>query len=239
MEAALNALHESNPGRLPLSLELATRAEQVGLYCRVPPSLKSLVLDELRDAYPGSQAESLPEKTLDAPAETETRTWKLHLTPDVFPIKSYRAFEDTLDRVLADPLAGLLSALRTARNTNLSASVALTIRPASDTRIRRSRNIAKRLQRSFVPTVLGSWYQRWSTHPRLYRRILASILTPAHIQISTPHTLTKAATIPQMKLPALRRLKLPTPAIRAKIAPMPNPFNSLSNRWSLSEIDAA
>lgn len=176
MEAALNAVHESNPHRLAFRLELAMRGSQIGLYCRVPPVLKSLVLDELRDAYPGSHVSILPDDALHPPADTQTMSALLHLTPDVLPIKTYRAFEDTLHRVLADPLAGLLSALRTSRNGKLLTRVLLFVRPASNRRVRKSCNLVPRLQRSFTPAILGSWHRRFSTHPRLCGRVLATLL---------------------------------------------------------------
>jgi len=176
MEAALDALHQSNPRRLPLSLELAARDGQVGLYCCVPTPLKAVAFEELRDAYPGSTVSVLRDSALDPPLGGQTVSVLLHLTPDVFPIKTFPAFEDNLDRVLVDPLAGLLSALRTNRSGKLSARVILHIRPASDRHVRRSRKLALRLQRSFPLAMLEAWHRRWSTHPRLCKRSIASLL---------------------------------------------------------------
>ena len=120
--------------------------------------------------------EQLPENALAAPPGTATRTVHLHLTPDVLPIKPYLAFEDTLDRILTDPLNGLLSALRTARGGGVSSSVTLSIRPATDRRIRHSIRVLARLRRSFPLIVLQSWHWRACTHPRRSRRFFAWLL---------------------------------------------------------------
>ncbi len=53
----------------------------------------------------------------------------LRLSPDVFPLKTHRQFEDLLHRELADPVAGLLSALRVRPKICTDARIAVIVRP--------------------------------------------------------------------------------------------------------------
>src|SRR5207249_3820520 len=130
MEQALAALHQANPGQLPLSLELARPGPSVILFCRCPDELRGLIESQLYAQYPDCCLERVSDGALDPPAGSVTWTAELHLHPDVFPIKRYAQFEDALNRTTADPLTALLTTLARQRSGQLRAQIEIVATPA-------------------------------------------------------------------------------------------------------------
>jgi len=106
-EAVLNSLHEINQQRQSACLELGSHQGSVGLFVRLPPGLAATITHDFADAYPGCTLSALPDKDWIANGQVLSAT--LRLSPDVFPFKTYRHFEDLLHRELTDPLVGLLT----------------------------------------------------------------------------------------------------------------------------------
>jgi hypothetical protein len=105
MDQAFAAIHQGNPGRLPVSFEFAWRDGTVTLFCRFPPELRTVVEGQLYAQYPDCKIERLGDEALNG--VTGDTIWtaelRLRLRPDVFPIKRYPQFEDALNRVTSDP----------------------------------------------------------------------------------------------------------------------------------------
>jgi hypothetical protein len=111
-EYAFAALHQANSRRLALRLIFAVHAGSVGLFVAGQNVLKSLVEEQLYANHPDSTLDRLPATALEVPEDHETWSIDLILTPDLFPCK-HGQFEDSLNRVTADPLMGILTTLGT------------------------------------------------------------------------------------------------------------------------------
>src|SRR4051812_10341900 len=108
MDQALAAIHQGNPHRLPLSVELARHGDTVALFCRFPEELRAVVEGQLYAQYPDARIEPVPEEALAPELGSASWTADLSLAPDLFPLKRYGQFEDALNRLTADPLTSLL-----------------------------------------------------------------------------------------------------------------------------------
>src|SRR5207302_10795184 len=110
-EQVLAALHQGNLRDLPISLEIARHGDGVTLFCRFPEELRSLVQGQLYAQYPECRLEHVSDTALDPSPGHMVWSADLHLHPDLFPIRRYSQFEDALNRVTADPLTALLTAV--------------------------------------------------------------------------------------------------------------------------------
>jgi hypothetical protein len=155
MEQALAAIHQGNPQRLPIRFVVAAHAEGVGLFCRFPLQLKAIIASQLFAQYPECILDELNEDTLDVPAAWTAWTAEVWLTPDLFPIRRYGQFEEGLERLLADPLASLLSAVAPSTD-HMRPVIELLVRPAGREGPARARACLSKLTRPF-----------FRKHPRL------------------------------------------------------------------------
>lgn len=165
-EAVLNSLHEINRQRESVCLELGSHQSTVGLFARVPLRLVTTFTHDFADAYPGCTLTASSDEDGHSPAQVWSAS--LRLSPDVFPLKYHRQFEDLLHRELADPLSGLLSALRMRPKGCVDVRIALIIRPCRASWYRSARRVVARIERGFRWDRLAHWYekrarsQRWS-----------------------------------------------------------------------------
>lgn len=150
LDQALAAIHQANWRRLPLGLDYGS----IGLYCRFPDDMRSVVESQLYAQYPECRLERVDDDALDPPAGQVCWTASLDLVPDLFPIKRYAQFEDPLSRTTADPLAALLSSLVQDKGDGLHASIHMTLWPARATRCARARQCLRRLVSPFFRTHL-------------------------------------------------------------------------------------
>ncbi len=155
-EQALAAIHQANAKRLPLVLEYGCHAGRVGLFCRVPPSLKATIAGQLAAAYPDCRLCRHPDDALDPPKGHQAWTVELRLRPGLFPIRPYAEYDDLLLRTTADPLTAILTALTPDRRDLIAAKAELTVSPTRPSRRRRAQRILNRLGRPF-----------FRRHPRL------------------------------------------------------------------------
>lgn len=174
VEAILKSLHRANPQRLPVTLEIGPVGDSVGLIAEVPNELKAIFMAQLADACPGVKVVVLPESST---PDVATRCWcrQLRLTPDVCALSTH-AFEDSLDRVRADPMTSVLSALRTTQRRRIIAQTRLTIRPATKPRYRQALQIRENLDRRFRSRRIEEAYRRFCTAERLMHRLFAVFL---------------------------------------------------------------
>ncbi len=105
-------------------------------------------------------------------------TWSatLRLSPDVFPLKTHRQFEDLLHRELADPLSGLLSALHARPKGCVDARITLVIRPCRASWYRLAGRVVARIERSFAWDRLGYWFAKRARSPQRFVRGVAWIV---------------------------------------------------------------
>jgi len=111
IETVLKSLHRANPQRLPVTLELGPIDDAVGLIADVPRELKAVFMTQLADTCPGIRVDTVSKNQ---PRIAGSIVWsrQLRLTPDAGTLATGREFEDVLERVRADPLSAVFSALR-------------------------------------------------------------------------------------------------------------------------------
>src|SRR5207253_208906 len=105
---------------------------------------------------------------LDPPPGHMVWSADLHLHPDLLPIRRYPQFEDALNRVTADPLTALLTAVSCAKAEQVRGQIQIVIRPASNRHRRRAARILRRLASPF-----------FRTHQRLAHLYLSMALSPS------------------------------------------------------------
>lgn len=112
----------------PISFEFGRHRDTVTLYCRFPDHLQESIEGQLRAAYPNSTLTSLDEDTLAPLRDYRKISTHLRIRHDVYGIKWWQKFTDRENRILADPIAGILTTLA---SDVFSSHVAITARPAS------------------------------------------------------------------------------------------------------------
>lgn len=180
-ESLLRALHRANPSRNCLVLELATMNGGVGLTASCPDELKAVFLQEIQDAYPGTTIRMQPSTLLEAERPSRdcvryTRT--LRLNPDVFSLRTYESFLDETDqRTFADPIAGLLSTIRTGSSGRIRCRTQLWLRPASASRQRSAARTTALFQRRFLLKMLRRLFSFYATSYSRADRIFAWLVS--------------------------------------------------------------
>lgn len=177
MEQALSAIHQGNTSRLPMRLLATSYAGNVGLFLQFPARLKSLVESQLFAQYPEAALDMLPNDAFQLPDGWLGWTREVWLSPDVFPLRRYGQFEEGLERVFADPMASLLSAVTPACEEE-RAQIELVVRPAGRRRPARARACLDRLARPFFPRHprLAGYYARALLSPSIGHRLAARLL---------------------------------------------------------------
>ena len=172
-ELLLQTLHRTGT-REPVTLRIESNAGQVGLGIDCPDPMRTLLLQEIQDAYPGLKVRGVH----GVPAEAEDCCSFVELSkiPDVLTLRCYEQFFDQTDgRQFTDPISGLLSAVRTGRSGRLKCSIELQITPASRSREKSATEIASILQRRFRTQWLRAFYGNNATDYRRSRRFFAWI----------------------------------------------------------------
>ncbi|MCA9076547.1 MAG: ATP-binding protein [Planctomycetaceae bacterium] len=154
--------------REELSLMIGSFDGEVGLAIECADELRNVIVPELQDAYPGMEVVVRQEE-----GDADDRVFRslaLTLHPDVYLLRTYDTFVDEPERELADPIGGLLSAVRTGRSGRIAYSIRLRIAPASTRQVRRHRRITDRLNRGFRSDHWRRQYAHWACDHRLSRR---------------------------------------------------------------------
>lgn len=177
MDQALAALHQANSRRLPVTLELRRQDGEVTLACRFPDELRAVVEGQLYAQYPDCRIVTVREAS--RADGTQTWTLDLHLHRELFPLKRFAQFEDTLNRVSSDPLTALLSTLAQAKGSPaLDSRIEITIRPAPRWIRWWAMSAVRRLSGPFFRRhhLLAHVYADWVMSPRWVLRSLALCL---------------------------------------------------------------
>lgn len=174
-ESLLRTLHRALPRHASLTLSMECVLGQAHLAVTCPSSLKHVLLQELQDIWPGIRVD------VDRPSsESDVRpvwTAELYKTPDVLPVRTLESFIDLADdRQFADPITGLLAALRTGASGRFLSRIDVTIRRASHGRIRSANRVLGTLSRRFWLPALKDIYLANATHRSRWRRVAALLL---------------------------------------------------------------
>lgn len=146
IEKALAAIHQGNHERLPVSLYYGSHEGRVGLFIRSLQSLDELVTSPITAHYPNCSLVTI-EDSGRCPPDWQTWTADLELVPELFPILRHAQFEDMLNHNFADPVSGLLRAIKA--EEQLSCRIEIVASPASPRRCHHAIHAVKRLDREF------------------------------------------------------------------------------------------
>lgn len=179
MEQALAAIHQANPRRLPMALEFCRHGGEVTLACRFPEGLRGAVEGQLFAQYPDCQILRLATDAQELDPDVKSWEASLHLRHDLFPIRRFVQFEDSLNRVSADPLTALFTTLAQAgKSSSLESSIAIFIQPAHPATRRRATRCLRRLAGPFFRRHhrLSHLYADLAMSPRRSARAVAWLL---------------------------------------------------------------
>lgn len=178
MDQALAAIHQGNTARLPIALEYGIYRGSVTLFCRFPDELQPIVASQLYAHYPDARIKTVPEGGGPLLAGHYCWSAELTLSPTIFPIKRYSQFDDALNRLTADPLTAILTALATDATSPLSSHIAIAIRPARRRFYRRAQRCLKRLASPFFRAHhrLAHLYLHLALSPHVPVRVLGWFL---------------------------------------------------------------
>lgn len=99
------------------SLELASIEGQVHMYVRTQVGFRNLVEAHFYAQYPNVEIIEVEDYTNLVPKTVPNKDWDLWgvdfnlFKPDLYPIKSYKNFEETITGKMIDPLAGLIETM--------------------------------------------------------------------------------------------------------------------------------
>src|SRR5437867_1693883 len=141
MEKALAAIHQANHKRQPMSLVYGTHEGRVALFVRSLQSMEELVTDPIIASYPNCSIATIEDSGL-CPKGWETWTADLELVPELFPILRHAQFEDMLNHNFADPVSGLLRAIKS--DEHFTSCIEIIVTPATPSRAHCAVNCVKR-----------------------------------------------------------------------------------------------
>lgn len=189
MDQVMAAVHHAIHWRDPLKLVIGRYAAHVALGFECSSRLKPVIEQQLLALYPDCEIGPSPtrEPSLETSAKTDVPdssrarlgqwTMSVRLSPDVFPLKTYRRFEDLLNRTTADPLSSLLAAVDSDGDCALPAWIDIVVRPARCRVVLGARRLVHQLHR---PTFqrwrcLMLWYARGRRSASLVRRAFTRV----------------------------------------------------------------
>lgn len=113
------SVEEFIKGEFPtsFSLEIASIEGQVHFYVRTQAGFQNLVEAHFYAQYPGVEVVEVEDYTNLVPKTAPNKDWDLWGTdfvlvkPDLYPIKTYRFFEETVTGKMIDPLGGLIETM--------------------------------------------------------------------------------------------------------------------------------
>ncbi len=145
MDQVFAALHQAIAQ--PITLFVEQQQGEVVLALEFPDEARAAVEGQLYSHFPEARLEPIT-----PPASEETReTWsaELRLKSDLYPLRCYPQFEDSLTRRFADPLAATMTAIASTPK-GMAAQVAIQIRPASHLRVHLHESCVRMLARPFL-----------------------------------------------------------------------------------------
>jgi hypothetical protein len=104
---------------LSFSLELVGDSGQVHFYIRAVKSFRRLVESHIYSQYPDAEIIEVPDYVANVPKLVPNKDWDLWGTdfmlirPDVYPLRSYRWFEESVTGKMIDPMSSVVEAMGT------------------------------------------------------------------------------------------------------------------------------
>lgn len=190
MERALAAIHQASHATQTITLLYATTQGRVGQFLDFPDLLEELVVGPIAANYPACSITTI--QTLDtAPADWITWSGELELTPELFPILRHTQFEDLLNHNFADPITGILRAIKP--EGELLCRVEIHFRPVTSQRRKAAEHAIRLLDREFfrIHHRLAHYYAAHITrHRRWFLAWLLGIIArrtphPIHTSLDT------------------------------------------------------
>ena len=174
MESLLHSVLRAAQPDDAFQLRMRSRQGTVGLTVEVPDNLRLLFLQELQDAYPGTVVHKLNN---DTPELNLVQQADLQVSPDVNCIRTFDAFLDVTDgRQFSDPIGGLLSAIRTTSSQQMECEIELSLKPATNRRLRQAGRLQQRLIRGFRSSRTEKRYVTAAMNSRWDHQLRAMIL---------------------------------------------------------------
>ena len=112
-----------------MGVDLARHAAQVGLFCRAQSKLAPVINGQLLAAYPDLRMERVNEAAFETDDAGVWFSARLRLSPRLALLLPTQHFVDREQRLLADPLAAVLSAIASGRGGRIVPTVTLAVRP--------------------------------------------------------------------------------------------------------------
>lgn len=154
MEKALAAVHQANHLRQPMSLEFGTQEGRVALFLRSLHTMEEFIVGPITANYPNCSITAV-EPNDPCPSGWETWTADLELAPELFPILRHAQFEDMLNRNFADPINGILRAIKP--DEQMQCRIEIVVSPAKPRRCHQAAHAVQRLDREFFRHRLARW----------------------------------------------------------------------------------
>lgn len=173
MERALAAIHQAYRSGESITLHYGSLEGRVGLFVECADQAEELVTGPIAANYPNCMLSNVEGEDR-LPASWRTWSAELELRPEIFPILRHAQFEDVLNGTFADPVSGILRAVKP--EEGIACSVAIRIVPASSRRCRAAQVAVRLLDREFFRRHhrLAEYYAEHATCGR--NRLLAWIL---------------------------------------------------------------
>lgn len=119
VEKTSSAAEEFIKGEFPVSfsLELVSTEGRVHFYVRTQVGFRHLVEAHFYGQYPNVEIIEVPDYVHDVPRAIPNKDWDLWGTdfiltkPDLYPIKTYKFFEESVTGKMIDPLSGLVETM--------------------------------------------------------------------------------------------------------------------------------
>ncbi|MDD2766497.1 MAG: hypothetical protein PHH40_01870 [Candidatus Moranbacteria bacterium] len=119
VETSPNTAEQWIKGQFPtsFSLEIVSTEGQVHFYVRSPKNFRNLVEAHFYAQYPGVEILEVEDYIYNVPGTVPNNEWDLWGTDfllageDLYPIKTYKYFEETVTGKMIDPLAGLVESM--------------------------------------------------------------------------------------------------------------------------------
>ena len=145
MERALVSIHQEKLIE-PIQLVYASTGGRVGLFVEYADQLEECVIGPIAANYPNCSIEPSERETA---SPTDGKTWcaELTLQPEILSILCHTQFEDLLYRTFADPVSGILRAIRPDLTSQCRIEISIT--PASQRRRRNAQLAVRILNREF------------------------------------------------------------------------------------------
>jgi hypothetical protein len=154
MQKALAAIHHADHERRPVALNFGIHEGRVGLSVRFQRGMQEHGAGPILANYPNcsltvvEREDSVPVHRTDTSSNKwEAWTAELALVPELYPVPRHSQFEDMLNRNFADPVSGLLRAIKPAGDSECR--IEITVAPATSWRCPRAMRAVKRLDREF------------------------------------------------------------------------------------------